>query len=220
MCEIMKNVSSLQEYIVPPCSSTLEQFNMISEHSVWSKFAYCKDKVELENTINFIKNFIMNEGTVSLMISKIIDKAFYIPGFIEMIRELCDHEYEIESDIEDDADGENVIGPPREPCRVFRRYVVNEIQNKFESSVQNISLYPSKMLSFVIVLSKLFTFGFFSRITLAKICGDLVDKVNDSNRTFVRSYLDIILRICTAKLFETDDGRQLRKEIFTVKNTI
>ena len=86
MCEIMKNVSSLQEYIVPPCSSTLEQFNMISELSVWSKFAYYESTLEVESIINLIKNFIVTQKIVTCMVNKMIDKAFYLPVFIEIMK--------------------------------------------------------------------------------------------------------------------------------------
>lgn len=218
MHKIVSNVSS--DNIVFPEVNILEQFAMMNRKpSVWLKFDHCAvGNGKLRSIVNLIKNFTMTEETATLMVSKLLDVAvFNIVG--KVIIELCSHKYVI---IEPEPDTNHENDTVNQPLyeKTFRYFVVNEIQNRFEFLLGHISQAPLKMLSLIIVISRLFSGVFISRITLAKICADLFDRQNDSNRTFIISYFNIIIEICTPTLLRTDDGELLREEIFVVKNTL
>lgn len=215
MYEIMNNVSSditeLSDYIVFPGSNISEQFSMLIRPSWWEKLAYCrKDKIEeVERITNLMRNFIMTKKVITKMVQELVAEAFWTPYIIEIIIKLCNHVYDI--DHEDELSADSIVEPLD---KEFRRYVIDEVQKKFEFLLNIISEAPCKMLSCIIIISKLYTSGFISRITLAKVSESLFKKRNFSNRTFIISYFSIIIKICTIKLDETEDGKQLNDEIF------
>jgi hypothetical protein len=231
MHEIVSNVSydgtnAVDDYIVTG-SNILEQFNMLNEESsLWSISEHCEDVVKVRSVIDLIKNFMMTEKMFILMVNKLLDVAYFRIGII-IIKELRDHTFAIEPD-EHDKNNEDIIKPDGQDenntdlktMKLFRKSIVNEAQKKFTFLLMNISTAPYTMFSLIIVLSRLFVFRFISQIILAKICSDLIDKVNDSNITFVISYFNIILKICTPRLFETDNGRELRYEISVEKKKL
>lgn len=221
MYEIMNNVSSdinePSDYIVSPGSNISEQFSMLTRPSWWKNLAYCRrNKVEeVERVANLIRNFIMTKKIITQMVQKLVVEAFWTPYIIQIIIILCNHTYDnIELDIDhDELSADDTV---ELPDKEFRRYVIDEVQNKFEFLLNIINEVPCKMLSCIIIISKLYASGFISKVIVAKILSDLFGKRNLSNRTFIISYFNIIRKICAIKLNETEDGKRLNEEIFKV----
>ena len=223
MYKIVSNVSS--DEIVFSEFNIFKQFTMMNRKpSVWSKFEHCGDNAQLRSIVNLIKNFTMTKEIATLMISKLLDVAVF--NIVrEVIIKLCSHECIIIGS-EPDMVHNDTVKHPRDEIRynnydenvtvdhpdeshtvkqphhkeIFRNFVVNEVQKRFEFLLGNISQAPLKMLSLIIVISRLFSGKFISRVVLAKICDDLFNRRNDTNRTFIISYINIILEICTPTL--------------------
>jgi hypothetical protein len=191
----------------------------------------------------------MTKEIATLMVSKLLDVAVF--NIVrEVIIKLCSHECVI-LESEPDMDHNDTVKHPRDEFRynnyeendtndqpdmnhdeshtvkqqpqkeTFRNFVVNVVQNRFEFLLGNISQAPLKMLSLIIVISRLFSGRFISRVILAKICDDLFNRRNDTNGTFfIISYINIILEICTPTLLETHDGERLREEILSVRDVL
>ena len=190
-------------------SNVIKQF--ISELSVL-KNEHHIDNVKLESIINLMKKFTMTEETLTQMVRTLLDKS----GF-EAARKIIEKLRHQEYDIKPDHNDENCRV---KNCQSFRRCIVNEAQDRFQILLENISQAPVKMFSSVIVLCHLFEFEFITKTIVADICSNLYDRVNDSNRSFITLYFNIILEICTPRLTETDAGRLLREEIFELSNEL
>lgn len=108
----------------------------------------------------------------------------------------------------------------------FRRATVNALQDHFEKQVRRLepphdTAYAKlTMIATVCCFAKLFAGRFVSRIILAKVASDLVDRHNASTRTCIMGCLRKLVDIASELLLQTEDGRLLRTELCHVLNEV
>ena len=167
---------------------------------------------EVEYVINLIKKFIITENVIRSMIRELIKQAFKSPYIMEIIYKLREYQFPINLDPNDQ---DNLSAD--QPITEFRKRVVNEVQDGFNSLLDSINEYPCKMLSYVIIISKLYKSRFVPKVILAMVSSKLLERKNPGNVHFILSYFNVLLEICTNQLDETVDGQLLKVEIVQEK---
>lgn len=164
---------------------------------------------EVEYVINLMKNFIISENVIRSMIRELIKQAFKSPYIMEIIYKLREYQFPINLD-QDNLNAD-------QPITEFRKRVVNEVQDQFDSLLDSINEYPCKMLWCVIFIGRLYKSRYVPKAILAVISSKLLEKKNPDNVHFILSYYNVLLEICTNHLDETVDGQLLKEEILQEK---